>query len=300
MPSLSLKASINYPIIGGSDGPSTLLNGLLHYWSFNDTINLDTNQLWYSPSVSGSPYLRHRTRVSDDPVNPLAEIQGDILNFGITQGILGNATFGSVISQLSGQPQVRNTNCVFTTANNSTTPVNIAPLGSVFTINLWTKADGTESDWMIFAKHSRELGTSAGITFQSTYGGIAFNFPSESLINSNDGGNYIQCVDNFTFLGDNIWRMVSIVCDGSIATIYLNGNANPLGNDGLNIATITGPIDSVSLPLNINFEQGYYESGGLYAKSASQDEFGIWNRALTNSEILNLYNNGLGKAYPFS
>jgi hypothetical protein len=44
-----------------------------------------------------------------------------------------------------------------------------------------------------------------------------------------------------------------------------------------------------------NFEIFPLDSSNVYI-----DEFGIWDRALTNSELLELYNNGLGKAYPFS
>jgi hypothetical protein len=299
MPSLSLKASINYPIIGGSSSQSPLLNGLLHYWSFDDTIDLDTNQLWYSPKVAGSPYFRHRTRASDAPVVPDPIPSGDpISNFGITQGILGNATFGAIIA---GQQLLRYNNCVFTTANNSTTPVNIPALGSVFTINLWTKADAETNNWSIFSKHPRVVNAVEGINLMVQNTGLSFNFTGENIVNLQSEDNVLLYALEGWSLEDNTWRMVSIVSDGELITMYVNGNGSlPEGLTGYNQGTITGPVDSMSLPLNVNFDQGNFTMGGAFSIGASQDELGIWDRALTNSELLELYNNGLGKAYPFS
>jgi hypothetical protein len=75
MPSLSLKASINYPFIGGSN-PSPLLNNILAYWNLND-------------NGSGGVGLIDSTGNS----NSLANNGGVELGSGIINGgALGNGT----------------------------------------------------------------------------------------------------------------------------------------------------------------------------------------------------------------
>jgi hypothetical protein len=300
MPSLALKASINYPFIGAS-GPSPLLNGLLHYWSFDDTIDLDTNQLWYSPKVAGSPYLRHRNGASDDPDDPSKTLNGDILNFGISQGILGNAAYGNVRTQLSGQPAVNNTNCVFTTANNSTTPVNIAALGSVFTLNWWMKFDTTKNtNSCIIRKRIRAVANDNYLEIDTDYNGLAVKFTSPAVSNTAYQDAYILANQGFISLYDNAWRMYSLVCDGSFASFAINADLSSSAEEGINTATIIDTIDPLALPLNINYDMENFEPFALDSSNVYIDEFGIWDRALTNAEVLSLYNNGLARAYPFS
>jgi hypothetical protein len=299
MPSLSLKASINYPFIGAS-GPSPLLNGLLHYWSFDDTIDLATNQLWYSPKVAGSPYLRHRNRASDDPDDPSRTLNGDIINFGISQGILGNAAHGNIITQFPSQPQINNTNCVFTTANNSTTPVNIAALGSVFTLNWWMKFDDTKgNDSCIIRKRIRAIGNDNFLAIDTNYNGNSVQFSSPALINTGFQNESVIANIGFSNLYDNVWRMYSLVCDGSVASFAINADLNSGGEFEANTATIIDVVDPLALPLNINYDMKYFENFPLDSSNVYIDEFGIWDRALTNAEVLSLYNNGLAKAYPF-
>jgi hypothetical protein len=59
-------------------------------------------------------------------------------------------------------------------------------------------------------------------------------------------------------------------------------------------------VDPFSLPININFDETYFVLGGLAGKNSNIDEFGIWNRALTASELQALYNSGSGKGHPFN
>jgi hypothetical protein len=92
--------------------------------------------------------------------------------------------------------------------------------------------------------------------------------------------------------------MISFVCDGSEAVFYVNASSDNGNGDNSNKAQILGSIDASALPLNINFDGStfYTVNDCLYS---GIDEFGIWNRALSNGEIQSLYNNGIGKTYPF-
>jgi hypothetical protein len=91
-------------------------------------------------------------------------------------------------------------------------------------------------------------------------------------------------------LGTSDYYHIALTYDGSDVTGYVNGASvgtqSSTGNGttgGSNIFVVGMDRDLVSLPL-----------------SAYIDEVGIWSRALTTTEITNLYNNGSGLQYPFS
>lgn len=269
----------------------TLLNGLLYYWNFDDNVGQNTSAFWYSPSIAGSPYLYR---------SPIIEGSNTILDYGISEGIIGNATFGSIITQSSGAP-VRNNNTLFTCLNNSSTPVNIPALGSVFTINFWAKFDNTLTNSVVMAKHSRQLGQSSGITIYAIYNGAFLHLQSSALINANTGQSEVYAFNDYNLMNDGVWRMFSLVCDGEVASFWINADPS-IGTSevGYNTATIVDVIDAENLPININFDENSFIVGGREGKSNYVDEFAIWDRALTIEELQTLYNNGVGKAYPFS
>jgi len=73
--------------------------------------------------------------------------------------------------------------------------------------------------------------------------------------------------------------------------VYINNGAADLTDSGLAITFVT----------NVNnFRLGY--SVGPYGDviDGLLDEVGIWSRALTSSEVAELYNSGNGKTYPFN
>jgi hypothetical protein len=94
--------------------------------------------------------------------------------------------------------------------------------------------------------------------------------------------------------------MYSLVCDGSVASFAINADLNSGGEYEANTATIIDVVDPLALPLNINYDMQNFEPTPLDSSNVYIDEFGIWDRALTNAEVLSLYNNGLARAYPFS
>lgn len=94
-----------------------------------------------------------------------------------------------------------------------------------------------------------------------------------------------------TALTANTFQHVAIVKStdsGTNVTFYLNGSTNGTATVG-SVATPSGTASfgsQGSSPAN-------FWSGIL-------DEFGIWDRALSGSEITQLYNSGAGLSYPFS
>lgn len=95
-------------------------------------------------------------------------------------------------------------------------------------------------------------------------------------------------VDNTISVFDNTWHMFTVkwVTGGTI-TAYIDGTA--LGTTGTN--TGIGGTSTPSISLGQMF--GEYFSGLV-------DEVGVWSRALSNSEITQLYNSGAGLQYPFT
>jgi hypothetical protein len=89
---------------------------------------------------------------------------------------------------------------------------------------------------------------------------------------------------------DGTWKHVVATFDGTYCRIYVNGTA-----DGTSSAW-NHPIKYVDS--NNFFTIGRREIANLY--TGSIDEVGIWNRALTQTEITSLYNSGSGRTYPFS
>ena len=81
------------------------------------------------------------------------------------------------------------------------------------------------------------------------------------------------------FVGDNSWKFITLTYDGQFVSIYVNGLLD--GGQFRNLNTVGDTIVIGSSPL---FHPGATYFDGLI------DDIGIWNRALTQQEITNLYN----------
>lgn len=92
-------------------------------------------------------------------------------------------------------------------------------------------------------------------------------------------------------VGLNGWYYVGIVSTAGTYTFYINGVAS--GSGSINITPAYQGTAPLSLRSIINDQ--YRESMIGY-----QDEVGIWSRALSSTEIGELYNSGAGLQYPFS
>lgn len=89
-------------------------------------------------------------------------------------------------------------------------------------------------------------------------------------------------------LGTGVWRHVVGTRDaGNVYRVYI---------DGVLCGTASGPAPS-SLPSQPTV-LGTRDDRYTYM-NFSMDEVGIWNRALTDAEVVELYNRSLGQSYPF-
>jgi hypothetical protein len=79
----------------------------------------------------------------------------------------------------------------------------------------------------------------------------------------------------------NTWYMFSVTFDGNTMKLFMNGSL-------VNSQTQTGNIQTGNIPLRFGMREGNFQyfNGKI-------DDIGIWNRALTQQEITNLYNASL-------
>jgi len=87
---------------------------------------------------------------------------------------------------------------------------------------------------------------------------------------------------------DNTWVHMVLTCNSTTERIYINGNLNN---------QTTGSYSAINVPA---FILGKNDFGTVRHFGGIMDEFGIWNKSLTSSEVEELYNSGNGLTYPFS
>jgi hypothetical protein len=130
--------------------------------------------------------------------------------------------------------------------------------------------------------------------------------PNASGIRANDGNSF--GVDAVTpLLNSNNWKHIFVIYEGQNISIYINGNLIISGTTGFSaIIQYLNPQSVVG---------STYLMGGQYPYVGLVDDIAIWNRALSQQEITNIYNgvnysdtcnavsgslvNGLVAYYPF-
>ena len=91
------------------------------------------------------------------------------------------------------------------------------------------------------------------------------------------------------------WYMLTYTWDGSNQNLYLDGNATPiLTGASTRTGTNSAPPDTDTMFTLGNAPSLTRTFDGLL------DEVGVWSRALSTTEIAELYNNGDGIQYPFT
>ncbi len=109
--------------------------------------------------------------------------------------------------------------------------------------------------------------------------GYYFNFQGGSEMN------YDMFPSELTQVVDNNWHHVGMICDNQSSRLYVDGEVvlekNYWGNGGP-----SAPTNDSNVYIGKNF--GIVEAGGYF--NGKIDDIGIWNRALTQQEITDLYN----------
>jgi len=144
------------------------------------------------------------------------------------------------------------------------------------TISGWAYANDTSDVQSIISYFQGFNLHFALILEEGTANGIAFDNFAADLGMGVSASN--QTWYFFTIVFDQVSELASLWINGSLAGYNGVENFSSFDIQGLSIGAT---------------QDGTYELGGQVA------QIGFWNRALSESEILNLYNNGNGNVYPF-
>ena len=151
--------------------------------------------------------------------------------------------------------------------------INMNSGSSDYTFQFWLKIDNASSQDIMVPEPN--------LDFAFYYDADSQTFRiSEIAVSDNNLFNYAP--------NGNQWDHIAIVISGNTYTSYLNGVSQ-------------GTLTYVNFLITnkINFGNSI-RNGGNYPVTGLMDEIAIWSRALTGSEITQLYNAGAGKTYPFN
>jgi hypothetical protein len=162
-----------------------------------------------------------------------------------------------------------------------------------FSISTWVKIPANPSGWCgIFSNYNYELGSNLGYLIQlTTDRKIAFGV--HSAVGSSN-------VYSTTTVALNTWYHITVRRD-SVAKrseLYINGVFEGEAiNTNITIGYGTRAIQPTIGAIRTN-NQGVLTTYNFL--NGSVDGLTIWNKKLTDNEILSLYNEGTGAEYPFS
>lgn len=170
-----------------------------------------------------------------------------------------------------------NTAFDFAGADNIALPANIFSNPTEVSINFWAKANNATSNYFL-------------VNFNDSTGAPWINVSYNSL-NSIRGriydGSAGEIISN-NFTSTDILMITLTAKEGDRVDFYINGN---LEGSNTSFGTFT-QIATNANKIGSNRVGGQELDGWM-------DEFGIWDRKLTQTEITELYNSGSGLAFPF-
>lgn len=163
----------------------------------------------------------------------------------------------------------------------------LSSLGTSFSFSLWVNPTAISGIASMINTYTSTGGNKGFYTRYTSGGGVetyAFNSSGTAIINGAGtlGGT----------ISAGVWQMITITLDGSNIRTYKNGYLeNTTGYSGV-IAFDTTTYPSIGCLHYAPLTYAYFVNGKI-------DEVNIWNRALTSTEITDLYNSGTGKFYPY-
>lgn len=172
----------------------------------------------------------------------------------------------------------------------STTSLGI-DMSSYFTYNFWVKItalpDASEVEYLFYWRNGATTDKKGDDQIQ-LYNDAG---TQQIYIVRRDSDGSDQQGANYT-LTAGTWFMLTCTWDGSNHKLYINGSGTPTITQA---STRTGTNTGTDT---------YFKMGGDPGDNrfvdGMIDEFGVWSRVLTSSEITELYNSGDGLQYPFT
>ncbi len=166
--------------------------------------------------------------------------------------------------------------CASASSQYTDIPNNVFPWGTnTVTINFWMKETSATVGLDAFFMVAR---TGQGVLLYNNV--TNFDFAKPNVVST-----------NYLWTGiDTNWHMWTWVADGAGMRYYLDGNSTPVASNA-NATNFTDPLGD-NIPLCAYRSGGTIQAGWYH--NGAFDEMGIWTRALSTSEISQLYNSGAG------
>lgn len=159
-------------------------------------------------------------------------------------------------------------------------------LAGTFSVSLWIKRESDQSGATLLGKFDGNGGASD----RAYVVALDANSSTDLSLNISNGSTATWKYVSYTFNTDT-WYHIGISYDATNgeAKFYVNGSQTGSTQSGLptSIADINEP-----------FRIGAGATGSYF--DGLIDEVAIWERELSDQDFLDLYNSGLGNAYPFS
>jgi hypothetical protein len=169
---------------------------------------------------------------------------------------------------------------------------------SSWTYSIWFYPTNLSFGRALFSKTAAAAGSGRFALY--SFNGICFD-----LVLSD--GKYISIRDNSTVMPGFTWFNITIVVDrDDKIKMYYNGvrstNMVDLGTASNNLIPYINDNLGNSRPFRVGClsgTDGFNPETPTTFVQGRLDEFNIWNRALTASEVAQIYNSGSGKFYPY-
>jgi len=154
-----------------------------------------------------------------------------------------------------------------------------------FTISVWVKSnDVTISSQNIYNTYPHD-GEGFGLNHPNAPGKLSYW--KNSNINVHSWDIFSANPLNYTNFQNDVWYHLLIKKENSTYTFYVNGSIDKVS---------TATISALNQTCGLNFGS----IGGAEYFQGSLDDFGIWNRALTDCEIHDLFTSQLGSSNTYS
>ena len=149
-----------------------------------------------------------------------------------------------------------------------------------FTYSCWVNPDNLDGYYDYVS--SRNTG-GLSITSVPTDGGYS---AGQIIVYLNNYGFVIN--GSVATIPANSWSYLVFTCESEVGKLYINGSLDSTGSMPNGITNTVFAIGSSADPFGFEFVVGQV------------DEVGVWNRALSSTEVSDLYNDGAGFTYPFT
>lgn len=163
----------------------------------------------------------------------------------------------------------------------------IVPNDANITIALWFKTTATATQELWGHDSTGGSGWSRRLTMNNAGSGKL------ELFYTNVGESGQVTFDSTGTYNDGAWHYAVFTLDSSLGgALYIDGTALTTGHT----------YYAISGGTNSNLMFGRNNNGGspVWYLTGSLDEIGYWNRAITSTEVTQLYNGGAGLQYPFT